>query len=61
MRELTRNEVESVSGGLATVGRAVATWVIGKALDAASKYIKEGELKEDTFTNPSNAQNVYGA
>jgi hypothetical protein len=61
MRELTAVEVESVSGGLATVGRAVATWAIGKALNAASRYIGEGELKEDTFTNPSNVQNVYGA
>lgn len=61
MRELTASEVESVSGGLPTVGRAVATWAIGKALNAASKYIKEGALKEDTFTNPSNVQNVYGA
>lgn len=41
MRELTASEVESVSGGLPTVGRAVATWAIGKVLNAASKYIKE--------------------
>jgi hypothetical protein len=58
MRELNTNEVDAVSGG---IWQFFAGWAAGHALDWSIEYVANGEVQEDTFSNPQNAQNVFGA